>query len=131
MLDDYPFDMPLYRSRLKGKDTALPDFQTARAAGNQNARPDVKATASHLAATGFGTTTFLPRPSQLVSAQAEWKDAHWTVIFRRPLAVMQDEGVSLASEEMCSIGFALWFGEMRDRNGQKLVSIWHDLKLSK
>ena len=28
-----------------------------------------------------------------------------------------------------SIGFALWDGAARDRGGQKLVSIWHDLDL--
>jgi hypothetical protein len=26
-----------------------------------------------------------------------------------------------------TIAFALWDGAARDRNGQKLVSIWHDL----
>jgi hypothetical protein len=30
-----------------------------------------------------------------------------------------------------SVAFALWDGAARDRNGQKLVSIWHDLTLEK
>jgi hypothetical protein len=28
-----------------------------------------------------------------------------------------------------SIAFALWDGAVHDRNGQKQVSIWHDLKV--
>jgi DMSO reductase family type II enzyme heme b subunit len=47
----------------------------------------------------------------------------------RPLAATPDTGISLASGDKLSIAFALWDGEARDRNGQKLVSVWHDLKL--
>jgi DMSO reductase family type II enzyme heme b subunit len=50
-------------------------------------------------------------------------------VLRRPLAVKPDDGVSLKPGETCSIAFALWDGAARDRNGQKLISIWHDLKL--
>lgn len=128
-LDDYPFDMPLYRRLTKGKEKGIPDFRTARAAGNLNARPDDSTTASHLAAKGFGSTTFRPRTSQLVTARAEWQAGRWTVVLRRPLQVKPAEGISLDPGEQCSIAVALWFGDVRDRNGQKMVSIWHDLKV--
>jgi mono/diheme cytochrome c family protein len=128
-LEDYPFDAPYYRERLAREGKVPPDLQTARAAGNPHARADPAQTAGNLAAKGFGTTTFRPKPSQTVSAKSAWKDGRWTVEFRRPLAVSPDGGVPLAPGGRCSVAFALWDGAARDRNGQKLVSIWHDLKI--
>jgi DMSO reductase family type II enzyme heme b subunit len=126
-LDDYPFDTAVYRDVLKGQDA--PDFLTARAAGNPLTNPDRGHGASSLTAQGFGSTTFRPNPSQKVTAHAAWKDGHWSVVLQRPLAVGADEGTSLASGERCSVAFAVWDGAARDRNGQKLISIWHDLKV--
>jgi mono/diheme cytochrome c family protein len=127
-LDDYPFDTPFYRERLKALGKPVPDFQTARAAGNPHARGD-ESSASALAAKGLGTTTFRPKMSQRVTAQSNWSNGIWTVELRRPLAVPAGEGVALAPGSRCSVGFAIWDGAARDRNGQKLVSIWHDLRI--
>jgi hypothetical protein len=128
ILDDYPFDRPIYRELIKDE-KAVPDFLTARAAGNPNTNADRKQSASSLAARGFGSTTFRPKASQVVAARSTWKDGRWTVVLLRPLVVKPDDGLALAAGEQCSIAFALWDGAARDRNGQKLVSIWHDLKL--
>ena len=49
--------------------------------------------------------------------------------FRRPLTVPAEGGVTLVAGDRLSIAFALWDGAARDRNGQKLVSIWHNLKV--
>jgi DMSO reductase family type II enzyme heme b subunit len=48
---------------------------------------------------------------------------------RRPLEVSADSGIQLAAGDKLSIAFAIWDGAARDRNGQKLVSIWHDFEL--
>lgn len=130
-LDDYPFDTPLYAQLTRGREKDNPAFVTAAAAGNLQTHSDHSLSASSLAAKGFGSTTFRPKMSQKVKAQGNWKDGLWTVVLRRPLLVQPEEGVSMAPGERLSIGFALWDGAAGDRNGQKLVSIWHDLILSK
>jgi len=130
-LDDYPFDTPFYRERLKAAGKALPELGTARAAGNPHAHADAAQTAANLAAKGFGSTTFRPKAAQNVSARAEWKDGGWTVVLRRPLTVPSEAGLTLAPGGRISIAFALWDGAARDRNGQKLISIWHDLELER
>lgn len=127
-LDDYPFDSPFYREKLKAMGKPIPEWQTANAAGNRHARID-GATAANLAAKGFGTTTFRPKTSSLVAAKANWTNGVRTVEFRRPLPVAAGEGVALAPGSRTSIAFALWDGDAKDRNGQKLASIWHDLRL--
>ena len=129
LLDDYPFDTPVYARLTKGKGKATPDFLTARAAGNPNTNADRSLTASSLVAKGFGSTTFRPKASQLVQASAEHRNGRWIVILRRPLTVPEDGGLSFAAGQRTSIAFAIWDGAFRDRNGQKLVSIWHDLEL--
>jgi hypothetical protein len=130
-LDDYPFDTPFYRERLKAAGKAVPELGTARAAGNPHAHADAAQTAANLAAKGFGSTTFRPKAGQNVAAKAEWKDGRWTVVFRRPLTVPAEAGLKLAPGERCAVAFALWDGAAHDRNGQKLISIWHDLELEK
>jgi hypothetical protein len=128
LLDTYPFDEPLYGRLARGPGRP-PDFRTARAAGNLHAPSAEAPSAGSLEARGFGSTTFRPKASQLVTARAAWADGRWTVVLRRPLAVPSDAGLSLAPGDRCSVAFAIWDGAARDRNGQKLVSIWHDLTL--
>src|SRR5262249_50190215 len=122
ILDSYPFDSPPYRDLTKGKENQNPDLYPARAAGNLIANVEGQSSASSLAAKGFGTTTFRPKISQLVTASSSWKDGRWTIVLRRPLSVSPDDGVALAAGDRCSIAFAIWDGEESDRNGQKLVS---------
>jgi mono/diheme cytochrome c family protein len=130
ILDDYPFESAAYakltKSRSSGK---APDFLTARAAGNLNADRGRHFSATNLAAEGFGTLTFRPNVSQLVRGRGTWNDGRWTVVLCRPLTVSAADGQSYAPGEQVSIAFALWDGEARDRDGQKLISIWHDLRL--
>lgn len=127
LLDDYPFDMPLYKEVVKNGKAPPPNFLTAAAAGNQHAGFNNGLTASQLEARGFGSTTFRPQMSQQVKATAEWKQGQWTVVLVRPLQV--DGGLPLASGERRSIAFAIWDGKAQDRNGQKLITIWQDLVL--
>lgn len=115
-VDQYPFQQ-------------FKEFFTARAAGNPQADPERGFTGSSLQAKGFGTATMRPKVSQHVSATGDWMNGRWTVVLRRPLQVPPESGLPLAPGTKLSMAFALWDGAASDRNGQKLVSIWHDLKL--
>lgn len=103
----------------------------ARASGNQIVPPAEGAGGSSLHAAGPRTITFRPKENQLVKATGEWQDGRWTVVLTRPLSTPSEaDGVSLKPGETASTAFALWNGSRQDRNGQKLISIWHDLKLA-
>jgi mono/diheme cytochrome c family protein len=128
-VDLYPFEKPSDGPRRHAPVDQPPDFVTARKAGNLRADPAHGFTASSLQAGGFGSSTMRPRLSQLVASRGVYQDGRWTVVFRRPLGVPAESGLSLAPGDKLSIAFALWDGAARDRNGQKLVSIWHDLKV--
>ena len=104
------------------------EFLTAWAAGNPRSDPSHVLPGSNLQARGFGSLTMRPRISQVVQAQGGWKDGRWTVVLRRPLPGPARTPAWRSRRAIdCSIAFALWDGAAHDRNGQKLVSIWHDL----
>lgn len=123
-LDDYPFEGPVY-DRLAGVQ-GVPDFITARAVGNPIA---IRSTsAARLGGKGPGSSTFFVRPSQVVKANASWTDGQWTVTFSRPLSG-QGDGVNISSGQDCSIAFAVWDGQVRERGGYKNVTMWNDLEI--
>lgn len=126
VLDDYPFDAPIYR-QLAARGGELPDFVTARAGGNPLA--SAAGGSGALAARGPGSVSFLPRPSQHVTTTGEWKNGRWSVLLRRPLVVEPGTGVSLAAGGGCSLAVAVWDGAERDRGPQKVFSLWQQLRL--
>jgi mono/diheme cytochrome c family protein len=130
-VDDYPLEKK--PEGTKGHPTVNQDktYLTGWAAGNLRSDPTRGVAASNLQAKGFGTLTLLPKVSQIVNGKGEWSNGHWTVVLRRSLDVKAEEGIKLAAGDKLSIAFALWDGTARDRDGQKLVSIWHDVELQK
>jgi mono/diheme cytochrome c family protein len=104
----------------------------AVAAGNQIAPSAQNRTAAALEAAGPGSVTFRLPKSQLVQSHGEWSDGRWNVMLTRVLQVPQgDAGLSLEPAARASIAFAVWNGSKRDRDGQKLITIWQDLVLEK
>jgi mono/diheme cytochrome c family protein len=128
-VDLYPFERAGGGPRPHATERQAKEYLTARAAGNLLSDPSRTFSGSSLQAKGFGTLTMRPAISQVVSASGSWKEGSWTVVLRRPLEVTSEAGISLAPGDALSIAFALWDGTARDRNGQKLISIWHDLQL--
>jgi mono/diheme cytochrome c family protein len=128
-VDLYPFEQAGSGPRPHASEHQPREYITARAAGNMRSDPAQTFTGNSLEAKGVGTLTMRPRVSQQVSASANWQDGRWTVVLRRPVEVSPDSGLKLAPGNRLSIAFAIWDGAARDRNGQKLVSMWHDLHL--
>jgi len=136
VVDRYPFSekaaVTAEFNRPGTKSEQQPDISLpARASGNPIV-PDGKHTASALTTGGPGSATFRMPKSQLVTAHGTWSDGQWTVVMTRRLKVeSEDDGVSLEPGERVSAAFAVWDGAHRDRDGQKLISIWQDLELEK
>lgn len=109
-------------------DISLP----ARAVGNLIVPAGPGNGGSTLRGGGPGTVTFqLPR-NESVRAQGNWANNRWSVVLTRPLSSGAGEpGISLRAGERVSAAFAIWDGSHRDRNGQKLITIWQDLLLDK
>lgn len=128
-VDQYPFETPSDGPRAHPTDHQAKGFVTAWDAGNPRSDPTRVAAGGSLHAQGFGSLTMRPKVSQAVRAQGRREGDRWVVVLRRPLKSAVEDGLSLAPGERVSIAFAIWDGAARDRNGQKLVTIWHDLVL--
>ncbi len=134
MVGMYPFsevavDRATY-ARPGTKDSAQPKLSLpAVSAGNPiTPRAGVSAAAA-LEAAGPQTLTFRPLVNWKVRAAMGWKQGQWRAVFRRPLDVDPKEGNDLSPGGHYSIGFAVFDGAHRDRNGQKLFTIWNDFVL--
>jgi mono/diheme cytochrome c family protein len=113
-------------ARLDKQDTtALP----AKSLNNQVTPAARDSAGSSLSAGGPGSVTFRLPENQAVVARGEWGDGRWTVVLSRALQTSEPAGIALLPGDQVSVAFAIWDGSHRDRNGQKLVSIWQDLQL--
>jgi mono/diheme cytochrome c family protein len=128
-VDQYPFEAPGTGTRAHPTGHQPKEFVAAWAAGNPRSDPGHPLSGSNLQAKGFGTLSFRPRVSQVTSAQGRWEGGRWTIVLRRPLQVPPESGLAVGAGDRASIAFAVWDGAAHDRDGQKLVSIWHDLEL--
>ncbi len=128
-VDFYPFEKAVEAARPHATAGQPREFLPAWAVGNQRSDPTHILPGSNLQAQGPGSTTLRPRASQIVVSKGEWRDGTWSVVLRRPLLVESQAGIPLEPGQRRSIAFAIWDGAAGDRNGQKLVSIWHDLEL--
>jgi DMSO reductase family type II enzyme heme b subunit len=134
-VDVYPLTETVVESAEYSRSTArqyaqAPETLPAQSAGNQISPAADAPVATSLEAAGPGSVTFRPRVSQLVRAQGEWKEGRWAVVMTRELSPKEAAaGVALTPGHRASVAFAVWEGSHRDRNGQKLFTIWQDLEL--
>ena len=107
-----------------------PVYQTATATGNLVAQTERPKSVECLKAEGFGTLTSRGPAAQLADGAATRTKTGWQVVFVHHFGAEEEGGdVVLAPGNSLSIAFAVWDGHAGDRNGQKSVTIWHQLVL--
>lgn len=106
-------------------------FLTGQEAGNIFSNLSRGIPAEEAQANGFSTLTTMHPQIDQVDANGLWKDGSWTVVIKRKLKTEDKERISFSPGGSVNIAFAVWDGKYRDRNGQKMVSIWNELVLEK
>ncbi len=107
----------------------LEGFATARAAGNPVAAKEHPSAVEDLSAEGFGTLTNQGRERQNVRGRGSRVKDGWAVVFVRALRPEEEGDVRL--DDGGRVSAAIWDGGAGDRNGQKSVSIWHELVIER
>lgn len=116
------------KSKIKFHD---PNFITGWGAGNPVSNPGKEESVEEAAAGGLGSyTTQMPKIEK-VDVRGVWVNGSWHVIFVRSLKSSEKGSLQFRPGEKASAAFALWDGSKKDRNGQKMVSIWNELILEK
>lgn len=64
-----------------------------------------------------------------MNGHAVWHDGFWSVVFIRNLKSKDKDDVQFRAKQSVPVAFAVWNGEQRDRNGQKVISNRHHLVL--
>jgi hypothetical protein len=114
VVDVYPHpDDPLYRP--------------AESLGNLNAQRDRITPIEDLVAEGFGTLT--TAETQQVLGAGEWRDNRWRVVFSRSLSPGESQLASFGAGRTTPVAFAVWDGRAGDRNGQKSIAQFIDVRL--
>ncbi|OGX03136.1 MAG: hypothetical protein A3G87_07160 [Omnitrophica bacterium RIFCSPLOWO2_12_FULL_50_11] len=108
-----------------------PLFITGWGAGNPLSNPKKRRPAEEARAKGFGSLTIqIPKVGK-ADAKGVWQDEGWRVVFLRSMNASEKDALQFAVGKPMNIAFAVWDGFEKDRNGQKMVSIWDELTLEK
>ncbi len=105
-------------------------FAPGWAAGNPVSDPDAASPVENLAAHGFSTLSPLPSVSTRVRGRGVHDRGVWSVVFRRDLGEGEAREAPLIPGRRVPVAFAAWDGSAGDRNGQKSITIWHDLEIA-
>ncbi len=122
-----------YGSPFETKDSKTqfhdPKFITGWGAGNPLSNPLSKSSAEEARAKGLGTLTTMKPQFENIEAHGIWRDGTWQVVFKRKLKTKEKERLQFELGTPLNVAFAIWDGSKKDRNGQKMISIWNDLEL--
>lgn len=108
-----------------------PEFVTATDAGNPAAAARIASPVQDLNAEGFGSVTPQPARAQNVAGTGVWDSGRWRVVLRRALRSRDRGDVSFSTGETFAVAFAVWDGDGGDRDGQKAVSTWYELEITR
>ncbi len=106
-----------------------PKFYGGWGAGNPMSNPKRPSPVENLTAKGPGTLHSLPPAAQTVQGKGARGDGAWRVVLLRRLSVSAPGSVAFQPGQSVRIAFGVWEGSQGDRDGQKSVTIWHDLAL--
>ena len=78
---------------------------------------------------GIGTLTVQPLKDQQLEGRGYWQDGRWSVVFIRDLQTLSKWDVNFMNNNQFLLAFALWDGNKKDMNANKMVSFWQVLSL--
>ena len=78
-----------------------------------------------LNAEGFSTLT--TQAHQDVSGSGNWRNGGWNVVFKRALTTSDSNDTQFTAGKS-PMGMAVWNGQNKERNGQKAITQWHEIR---
>jgi hypothetical protein len=133
--DFYPFDVAgrstaeYFVSKDSAKTLSM-SWNAGWGSGNLLSAQSRESSVEDLNAKGFGTLTSQGATGQNVTGKGIWKDGSWVVVLTRSFASPEVNDVTLRLNSTIPVAFAVWDGNLGDRNGQKMVTNWHKLTIA-
>ena len=91
--------------------------------------PFTESSVEEINSQGIGTLTVQPLKDQKVEGKGYWKNGRWSVVFIRDLQTFSKWDVDFMNKGQILLAFALWDGNKKDMNANKMVSFWQVLSL--
>jgi DMSO reductase family type II enzyme heme b subunit len=66
---------------------------------------------------------------QQVKGMGQWKNGRWSVVFSRDKKTTSRWDIKFSNGKPVLLAFALWDGDNKDKNANKMVSFWNILTL--
>ena len=101
-------------------------FNPGRATGNIISDNTLRRSpVEDLNAEGFSTLT--TQAHQDIDGSGNWSNNRWMIVFKRLLRTEDANDIQFAGHKT-PIAFAIWNGNNKERNGQKALTVFHELK---
>ena len=89
--------------------------------------PFTESSVEEINSKGIGSLTVQPLTDQKVEARGYWYDGYWNVIFIRNLKATNKWEIDFSYKGQVVLAFALWDGNKKEMNSNKMVSFWQIL----
>lgn len=109
----------------KPKTAARPFSMTAGLLLN----PFTESSVEELNSRGIGTLSIQSLKNQNVEGRGVWNNGFWSVVLIRDLNAFNKWDVDFIKKNQTLLAFALWDGNKKDMNANKMVSFWQVLSL--
>ncbi len=91
--------------------------------------PFTESSVEEINSEGFGSLSIQPVEDQQVKGMGQWKNGRWSVVFSRDKKTTSRWDIKFSNGKPVLLAFALWDGDNKDKNANKMVSFWNILTL--
>ena len=90
--------------------------------------PFTESSVEEMNSKGIGSLTVQPLADQKVEGRGYWYNGYWNVVFIRNLHAGNKWDINFNEKAQVVLAFALWDGNKKEMNSNKMVSFWQILK---
>jgi len=90
--------------------------------------PFTESSVEEMNSKGIGSLTVQPLADQKVEGRGYWYNGFWNVVFIRNLHASNKWDIDFINKDQVVLAFALWDGNKKEMNSNKMVSFWQILK---
>jgi len=86
--------------------------------------PFTESSVEEINSKGIGSLIVQPLTDQMLEGRGYWRNGHWNVVFIRSLKALNKWDIDFSDKSQVVLAFALWDGNKKEMNSNKMVSFW-------
>ena len=89
--------------------------------------PFTESSVEEMNSKGIGSLKVQPLADQKLEGRGYWLNGYWNVVFIRNLQALNKLDIDFSDKGQVVLAFALWDGNKKEMNSNKMVSFWQIL----